>query len=258
MSEVWASGTGYEPFVGRWSRLVAAEFLDWLDVAPGGRWLDVGCGTGALSGAIVQRCAPADLLGIDPSEGYLAWAAEQVDHPRARFAKADAANLPDGDFDAVVSGLVLNFLPDPHAAVAAMRKAGEGGVVAAYVWDYAGRMDLIRHFWDAAVAVDPAAAELDEAARFPICRPDRLESLWQAAGLTDVSSRAIDVPTVFADFDEYWYPFLGGQGPAPGYAMSLDEARRAELREQVRARLPIAEDGSISLIARAWAVRGRA
>ena len=139
-----------------------------------------------------------------------------------------------------------------------MCEAAASGVVAAYVWDYADRMQLMRYFWDAAVALDPAAAELDEGVRFPICRPERLEALWRAAGLTEVSSRAIDVPTTFPDFDDYWSPFLGGQAPAPGYAMSLDEGRRATLRERIRSMLPIEQDGSIRLIARAWAIRGRA
>ena len=158
----------------------------------------------------------------------------------------------------MVSGLVLNFVPDPAAAVKAMCEAAASGVVAAYVWDYADRMQLMRYFWDAAVALDPAAAELDEGVRFPICRPERLDALWREAGLTEVSSRAIDVPTTFPDFDDYWRPFLGGQAPAPGYAMSLDEGRRTALRERIRSILPIAEDGSINLMARAWAVRGRA
>jgi hypothetical protein len=116
----------------------------------------------------------------------------------------------------------------------------------------------MRFFWDAAVALDPSAASLDEGARFPVCQPDRLEALWRQAGLDEVSSCAIDVPTTFADFDDYWTPFLGGQAPAPGYAMSLDHERRAALRERIRSMLPIGEDGSIKLIARAWAVQGRA
>ena len=256
MRAVWASGDAYEPYVGRWSRAVAAEFLAWLGVGPGGRWLDVGCGTGALSSAILMCCQPAEVVGVDPSEGYVAWAAAHVDDRRARFEVTDATHLPDGPFDAVVSGLVLNFVPDPAAAVEAMREAAASGIVAAYVWDYADRMQLMRYFWDAAVALDPAAAELDEGVRFPICRPERLEALWREA--TEVSSRAIDVPTTFADFDDYWRPFLGGQAPAPGYAMSLDEGRRTALRERIRSILPIAEDGSINLMARAWAVRGRA
>jgi hypothetical protein len=129
-------------------------------------------------------------------------------------------------------------------------------VVAAYVWDYAGRMELIRQFWDAAAALDPAAAGLDEGRRFPLCRPGPLAALFAGAGLAGVATRPIDVPTRFADFDDYWSPFLGGQGPAPGYAMSLDPQRRSALREALRARLPAAADGSIALTARAWAVKG--
>jgi SAM-dependent methyltransferase len=216
MPEVWASGDAYEPYVGRWSGPVAADFLAWLDVGAGARWLDVGCGTGALSSAILTYCAPVEVLGIDPSEGYVAWAAADLDDPRARFSVAHATHLPAGPFDAAVCGLVLNFVPDPAAALAAMRDAAPGGVVAAYVWDYAGRMELMRHFWDAAAALDPAAADLDEGIRFPLCRPDRLEDLWYDAGLADVASQAIDVPTVFRDFDDYWSPFLGGQAPRPG------------------------------------------
>jgi hypothetical protein len=128
--------------------------------------------------------------------------------------------------------------------------------VALYVWDYAGEMQLMRHFWDAAVALDPTAADKDEGRRFPICEPEALARLFDAAGLRAVATRAIDVPTVFSTFDDYWTPFLSGQGPAPGYAMSLTEERRAALRERIRATLPIAADGSIPLRARAWAVRG--
>jgi hypothetical protein len=118
-------------------------------------------------------------------------------------------------------------------------------------------MQLIRHFWDAAAALDPAAVELDEGRRFPICRPEALERLFTEAGMEDIAVRAVDVPTLFRDFDDYWSPFLGGQGPAPGYAMSLSEERRALLRERIRADLPISGDGSIHLSARAWAARGR-
>lgn len=131
-----------------------------------------------------------------------------------------------------------------------------GGVVAVYVWDYADHMQLMRHFWDAAGALDPTARELDEGQRFPLCRPEPLAQLFQAAGLRAVATRAIDIPTVFRDFDDYWLPFLGGEGPAPGYATALSEERRAALRQRLRASLPIATDGSIQLVARAWAVRG--
>jgi hypothetical protein len=117
-------------------------------------------------------------------------------------------------------------------------------------------MQLMRVFWDGAVALDPAARTLDEGSRFPLCRPDALSQLFESAPLRAVSVQAIDVPTVFQNFDDYWKPFLGGQGPAPGYAMSLSEDRRGRLRDHIRQRLPVAADGTISLTARAWAVKG--
>jgi trans-aconitate methyltransferase len=257
VTDTWASGDDYEAYVGRWSRLIASSFLDGLQVAPGSRWLDVGCGTGALSAAICARCAPAAVLGVDPSPQFVAWAAEHTDDPRARFEVASATNLPPAAADVVVSGLVLNFVPDPRAAVASMRAAAPEGTIAAYVWDYGGGMQLLRHFWDAAVAIDPAAAALDEAVRFPICRPRPLEDLWRAAGLVAVTSWAVEVHMLFPSFDDLWAPFLGAQGPAPSYAMSLDEEHRHAVRDRLHAQLPVAADGSIRLVARAWAVHGR-
>jgi SAM-dependent methyltransferase len=258
--DVWADGAAYELYVGRWSRLVAREFLAWLAVPARGRWLDVGCGAGALSQAILASADPIAVKGVDQSPDYVAHARGRVIDERARFEVADAGALPGqaGVYDAVVSGLVLNFISEPGHAVAEMgRVARPGATVAAYVWDYAGEMQLMRHFWDAAAAMNPAARELDEGRRFPICRPDALTSLFRDAGLQRVETCAVDVPTVFRDFDDYWSPFLGGQGPAPGYAMLLTQDERAMLRERIRASLPITADGSISLIARAWAVRGQ-
>ena len=256
-SDTWERGSPYERYVGRWSRLVASDFLAWLDLPAGLRWLDVGCGTGALCDAILERCAPASVAGVEPSDGFRETAAANlagraVVHP----GSATAIPLKDSAVDAVVSGLVLNFVPDPPAALAEMKRvARRAGTIAAYVWDYAGRMELMRVFWDAAAALDPSAAELDEGRRFPLCRPETLRTVFESAGLDRVEVKPIDVPTRFADYDDFWQPFLGGQGPAPAYAMALDDAARARLRDAVRARLPIAADGSISLIARAWAVR---
>jgi len=257
--DVWASGDAYEPYVGRWSRLVGREFVAWLGLPAGLRWLDVGCGTGALSQIILERAAPREVVGVDASEGYVAHARAHLSDPRGHFRAGDAQALPlpDAAFDAVVCGLVLNFVPDKPRALREMRRVVRGGgTVAAYVWDYAGEMQLMRHFWDAAVALDPAALELDEGRRFPICKPNPLAELFRQCGLDGVETRAVDVPTVFRDFDDYWTPFLGGQAPAPGYCMSLSEERRAALRERIRAALPRAADGSIFLIARAWAVKG--
>jgi SAM-dependent methyltransferase len=257
--EVWAAGDAYEPYVGRWSRPVASQFLAWLAVHPGASWLDVGCGTGAITRTVLATAEPAAVLGLDASPGFVAYAAAHAGDPRARFAVADARRLPvaDGRAGAAVSGLMLNFVPKPELAAAEMaRVTRPGGRVAAYVWDYADGMELMRWFWDAAAAIDPTAAELDEGRRFGLCRPEPLARLLTGAGLVDVEVRPIEVPTRFRDFDDYWRPFLGAQGPAPGYVSSLGPERRDALREELRARLPVEPDGSIALRARAWAVKG--
>jgi SAM-dependent methyltransferase len=259
MTDTWAQGQAYEPYVGRWSRLVARDFLEWLAVPAGRAWLDVGSGTGALTQTVLERAAPRAIEGVDASAGFVAHARAHVGDPRAAFREGDAQALPfaEAAFDAAVSGLVLNFVREPARMVAEMRRVVRpGGTVGVYVWDYAGEMQLMRRFWDAAVALDPAARALDEGPRFPVCRPDALAGLFTTAGLRDVDTRAVDVPTVFRDFDDYWTPFLGGQGPAPGYCVSLPEERRSALRERLRATLPADPAGRIALIARAWAVRG--
>jgi SAM-dependent methyltransferase len=258
-AEVWENAESLERYVGRWSRLVAREFVAWLQVPPGSRWLDVGCGSGALTETVLADAGPESIEGVDTSEAFVAYAASRVTDPRASFAVADAQALdrPDAAYDAVASSLVLNFLPDPARGAAEMRRVVRpGGVVAGYVWDYAGEMQLMRRFWDAAAELDPAAADIEEGRRMAGCNPADLEALFSGAGLEEVETRVIDVPTVFADFDDYWSPFEGGQGPAPGYCVSLPPDRRAALRERLRETLPAAADGSISLVARAWAVRG--
>jgi SAM-dependent methyltransferase len=258
--DVWTAGNAYERYMGRWSRLVADEFLGRLACAPDARWLDIGCGSGALTATVASRCRPRALLGVERSAGFAA-AARANTPPPAHFVLADAQALPvaDATVDAAVSGLVLNFLPDPGAAVAeAARTVAPGGLVAAYVWDYAEGMGFLRHFWDAVAAVDPeSAAALDEGRRFPLCRPAPLRELWTAAGLTDVHVAPVEVPTAFGDFTDLWDPFLAGQGPAPGYVTALAPAARERLRDELRERVPEGADGSIALRARAWAVRGR-
>jgi SAM-dependent methyltransferase len=257
--DVWASGNSYEPYVGRWSRLVAQEFIRWLALPENRRWLDVGCGTGALSQTILNLTNPQKLKGIDRSESYVEFVRSKINLPQAEFEVGDAQALPvDSDaYDAVASGLVLNFVPQPNQMIAEMRRAVcKGGMVALYVWDYAGKMQFMRHFWNAVSALDPAAQALDEGRRFPLCSPEALTRLFQEAGLAEVETHPIDVSTDFKDFDDYWSPFLGGQGPAPSYAMSLSEEQRAQLRERLYNSLPFALDGSIPLVARAWAVKG--
>lgn len=255
VTDTWERGEGYERYVGRWSTRVARVFLDWLGLPPGLRWLDVGSGTGALTAEILDRCAPESVVGVEPSDGFIADAKERLGD-QVEFYRGDAEALPlsDESVDVTVSGLVLNFVPDARAAVAeAKRVTRGGGAIAAYVWDYVGHMQLMRYFWDAAVELDAGAP--DEGTRFPISDPGRLEELFAGAGLTGPHARSIDVQTTFADFDDYWQPFLSGQGPAPAYAMSLDVQARGRLRDRIRERLPIRPDGTIPLVARAWAVR---
>jgi SAM-dependent methyltransferase len=258
-TETWGSGEPYERYVGRWSRLVAREFLAWLGVPAGQTWGDVGCGTGALAGSILATSAPQSIFTIDRSAGFLAEAQGNITDQRVCFAVADAIALPwaSASCDATVSGLVLNFVPNAIAMTREMvRVTRPSGRVAAYVWDYSGGMQMMRQFWDAAVAVSPEDAALDQAERFPLCQPEPLEKVFRAAGLASLAVRAIDIPTIFRDFDDYWLPFLGKQGAAPTYLASLGNEKRDRIREALRARLVASSDGSISLTARAWAVQG--
>ena len=256
---MWANGAAYEYYVGRWSRLVALQFLKSLEIPSDSKWSDVGCGTGILSQTILDIASPYSVVGVDTSEEYIEFACEQIHDQRIAFHLGDAQSLPvePAAYDTVVSGLVLNFVPQPSLALSAMIRAVRlGGTVAAYVWDYAGHMQLIRYFWDAAVALDRTITVLDEGIRFTLCHQEPLSQMFRNAQLEKVKVWPIDVDTTFSDFDDYWSPFLGGQGPAPAYTMSLSEEKRVALREYVRKKLPIAPDGSIHLIARAWAVLG--
>ena len=259
MKDVWAEGESYEPYVGRWSRLTARAFLKWLAPLPELRWVDVGCGTGALSHSILEYAGPDRVLGVDRSLGFAGHARRTQPNAGVRFVVGDAQALPivAGSFDVAVSALVLNFVPEPEQMIAEMvRAVRPGGHVALYVWDYAAKMEMIRYFWDAAVELNPAVTELDEARRFPICQPGALRELMSNAGVNRLEIEAVDVPTIFRDFEDYWSPFLQGQGPAPGYVASLAESARDQLRAELHRRLPEASNGSIALLARAWAVRG--
>jgi SAM-dependent methyltransferase len=259
VADVWAAGDAYEPYIGRWSRVVAREFLVWLGDAAGGTCIDVGCGTGALTQTVLATHDRAQVNAIDASTGFVSYARARTSNRRATFTVADARSLPfaSESVDAAISALVLNFVPTPAAALAEMtRVVRRGGVVATYLWDYAAGMEIIRRFWDAVIELHPNTAELDEARRFPLCEPTALASLWTSAGLHSVESRAIEIPARFTSFDDYWAPFLGGQGPAPTYVKQLGDADREELRQHLHAALPRDEDGAIMMRARAWAVRG--
>jgi SAM-dependent methyltransferase len=260
-NEAWSGGSAYESYVGRWSALVAPEFLRLLAVEPDRRWLDVGCGTGVLTRAILADAAPRSVLAIDPSEPFLAHARKAVVDRRVTFRTGTAAEtgLADSAVDAVVFGLVLNYVPDVAEALGeARRVVTPNGVVGTYIWDYADGMRFIRAFWDAAVAQDPAAVAFDQGRKYAIAAPDPLSESFADAGLASVEVEAIVVPTTFADFDDFWTPFTRGTGQAPVYVASLEPGRRDALRERLRSSLPIEPDGQIHLSARAWACLGRA
>jgi len=260
VADRWAVGAAYETYMARWSRRVAQPFVAWLGVEDHAEWLEVGCGTGALTAAICEFGKPSSVLACDPSGPFLDAASVAVPDKRVTFELADGEHLPESaeDFDAVVSGLVLNFLPDPERALRVMRqRLRPGGLLGAYVWDYAGGVDFLRHFWEEAIALDPRAASLDESRRFATFSAGGLASLFEAVGLVEVEVKGLEVSTPFANFEDYWQPFLGRTGPAPSYLGSLDGEQRERLKERLQQRLPPAEDARILLQARAWAVRGR-
>ncbi len=260
--DAWQAGDSYEAYMGRWSRQIAPRFLEWLDAPRGLDWLEVGCGTGALSGAILEKCQPKSLVAIDPSEGFLAKARTHVTDSRVTFqiGDAQALTLATASRDIAVSALMLNFVPDRGKALAEMRRVVRpGGVVAFYVWDYAGGgVEFMRAFWNAAIALDPAAADLAENKRFPFCTRDGLTALAREAGLTDVNATAVEAPTVFRDFEDFWRPFTLGAGPAPGYCVKLAPEARQRLKEKLQSSLAHRADGTIALTTRAWAIKSRA
>jgi SAM-dependent methyltransferase len=257
--ERWHDGSGYESYIGRWSRRVAERFVAGLQVRYGAEWVDVGCGTGVLTRTILELADPLTIIGVDPSPPFLATARTATRDTRATFLEGEGEQLPieDRSRDVIVSGLVINYFHDVPAALREMRRIGRpDATIAGYVWDYAGEMQLLRRFWDAAIELDPAAAELDQARRFPIAQPDRLAAAFRDAGLREVETAAIEVATPFVDFADYWTPFLSGVGPAPAYVASLDAIAKQRLQDRLDATLPRDSDGSIDLIARAWTVRG--
>ncbi len=246
--------------MGRWSRPLAESFVRWLDAPEAQHWLDVGTGTGALAAAICRIARPTTVMACDAAEAFVRAAKRGLSDSRVRFEVAGVGQLPAraGGYDVAVSGLALNFFPDPREAVLEqLSLLRVGGRVAACVWDYAEGMEFLRTFWDTANGVDPTAAQCDEGMRFPICRPSALRDLFESCGALDVRTDEIRIPTVFRDFDDFWDPFVGGPVPAPGYVAALSPSRRAALIAGLRKRLAERPNAPIELTARAWVVVGR-
>jgi len=258
MQDSWQSGDPYEYYMGRWSNLVADQFVDWLSPGPGLRWLDVGCGTGALSASVINRHQPATVIAVDQSEGFVRSAQQRLGN-KASCKVGSALSLPvdDTSVDITVSGLVLNFIPQPELVLAEMQRVTrKGGTVAAYIWDYAGKMELLNYFWDMAVELNLGALDLHEGHRFPDSNSEQLMHLFDRVCFSEIEAASLEIDTNFKDFDDYWEPFLGGQGPAPTYVSKLSDSERNRLMEALAQRLPVNEDGSILLTARAWAMKG--
>jgi ubiquinone/menaquinone biosynthesis C-methylase UbiE len=258
--DVFSNAKAYEGYVGRWSYFVARQFIPWLDAAPGLNWLDVGAGTGILTQAILDQASPAKVVAVDLSPDLIELARQHIQDSRVELKVEDAAKIAYESpiFDVCIAGLVLNFLPSPEQGLSNMVAAVKsGGIVAAYVWDYSGRMEMMRHFWEAAGQVDPSAKEMEAAQQFALCRPENLRALFESANLKAVDVIPIDVQTHFKDFDDYWLPFLAAQGSVSKYLRGISDDTRTAISNQLQKQLPITDDGSISLIARAWAVKGK-
>jgi SAM-dependent methyltransferase len=258
-SDHFADSDPYERFMGRWSRRLAAQFVKFAAVSDGDSILDVGCGIGSLALAIADAFPSARVTGVDPSAAFVSDMQTKAVSGRLRFQVGDAQALEfaDASFDKTLSQLVLNFVADRGKAVREMvRVTRPGGVVAAAVWDYADGMRMLRVFWDEAVALDPPLAARDEG-HMPLCKRGELAALWRAIGLERVEDQPIVIDLDFSSFEDYWTPFLGGQGPAASYLVSLPEPRRSALEARLRDRLLSSRtDGPFVLQARAWAVKG--
>src|SRR5688572_28494301 len=241
---------GYERYMGRWSRRLAPLYVAFAGPMNGERVLDVGAGTGALASALEAALGSSEITGVDPSEGFIAYAARNARSGRARFEVGDAQKLrfADASFDQTMSMLVMNFIPDHDKAIAEMRRVTRpGGVVSCCVWDYADGMESLRIFWDEAVALDPAAEPKHER-NMKLTREAQLGALWRSAGLVNVREKALVIDQAFKSFDDYWGPFLTGVGPGGAYTVSLPEERRKQLEARLRARLlGNRADGAFSL-----------
>jgi len=245
--------------MGRWSRTLAPDFVDWLECPAGIDWLEVGCGTGALTSAICERANPRSVVACDPAGPFIEYARERLADRRVNFVVSGADDFPLGDrtYMSATSLLALNFFPSPESALKRMVSASAAGaVLSACVWDYSERMEFLRLFWDAAAEISAGASLADEGRRFPLCTPANLLGVFRDVGLHNVCCDALEVSTTFSSFEDYWRPMAAGTGPAPAFVQSLAPAEVERLKDTLQNTVPVALDGSIRLVARAWAVRG--
>jgi SAM-dependent methyltransferase len=258
-AKMFSASNNYERFMGRWSRLLAPMLIEFAGVRDSDKVLDVGTGTGSLASALAASRPASEIIGIDPSKGFIQFAAKQGNADRVRFEVGDAQALrfPNASFDHAMALLVMNFIPDHMKALSEMQRVTRPqGVVSACVWDYDDGMQMLRIFWDEVVALDPAAAPKDER-HMKLSREGQLGQLWRKANLVNVQERPMSIDQTFASFSDYWEPFLTGAGPGGAYVVSLSEPRRRELETRLRKRLLDGrDDGAFTLLGRVWCVRG--
>ncbi|HEV2908505.1 MAG TPA: methyltransferase domain-containing protein [Candidatus Eremiobacteraceae bacterium] len=256
LSSTFSVPEAYERYIGRWSARLAPGFLSFAGARDGERLLDVGCGTGSLSLALAAAAPSAEIEGIDPSSPFVEYARSRPNAGRIKFSVGDAQALPypDNAFDRSLAMLVFNFIPDPAKGLSEMRRVTRsGGVVATAVWDHFGGMKMLRTFWSVVDEIDPTADGENQ----PTFAKDSMYEMFVHGGLQDVRAEELWISTDFASFDDYWSPFLGGQGPGGRYVASLTPERREVLRQALRERvLGSKPDEAFSFGARAWAVRG--
>jgi SAM-dependent methyltransferase len=254
---VFVSSTAYDRHVGRYGEPLAAALIEFAGIKPGDKVLDVGCGPGALTEALVERLGEGSVWAVDPSEPFAQACRSRLPGVTVLVAEAEALPFADDSFDAALSQLVVNFMRDPEAGVREMtRVTRPGGVVASAVWDYAGEMTLLRAFWDAAREIAPkAGAALDEGVGMPWCREGQLAALWSTVGIREVRFSALEVTASYSDFRDLWSPFREGVGPSGAFCMSLSDQERVALRDALRRRLAVG-DAPFTLTARAWVVAG--
>ena len=255
--DTWSAGQSYDQYMGRWSRLIAANYLNWLNAPINADWLEIGCGTGALTGTILTSASPRSIIATDASEDFVEHAKSTITDKRASFEVSDAQKnrFEAASIDVVTSALVMNFVPDKIAALKEMQRVLKpGGVLSFYVWDYpGGGVGFIDAFWKAAAKIDPKAVDLNEGTRFPFCTQAGLIEICAQAGLSQVSIDRIEIETEFRNFEGLWMPFTLGAGPAPGYCMSLPADQRQALKEQFLQ--AVGAETPIKLRARAWAAK---
>jgi SAM-dependent methyltransferase len=256
--ESWNDSNAYDLYVGRWSRLIAEDFLHWLQPPPNVSWLEVGCGTGSLTTEILDRTSPSRVLAIDKSDAYLTKARTQIASPLVSFFKTDLSDLHVGaEFDYITSGLVLNFLPDVEEKLECMiQYLRTGGSISAFVWDYAGHYQPMRIFWDAAKTLYREAAKFDAGIKYPLCTEGSLKALFEAVDLSNIRFRKIERIATFRDFDDYWLPIASAQGSVSEFLGTLSEDKKNDLKTSVKSKLPMALNGEIKLILSALAIEG--